>query len=187
MKIIYLHGFNSDENSNTVISLKKIFNDLTGISYDYIIPDLAHEKIKNTIDAVLKIDKEIILVGTSLGAFWANYFAQKYLLKCVLVNPSLYPWVSLTRCIGVNKNFNTGVDRILTESDVTAYKKYEMPIIDGIIRIVVLGINDDVINYKITQEVFQNNSKIILINAGHRIENVENIAKIIMEVSDAHL
>ena len=103
MKIIYLHGFNSDENSNTVISLKKIFNDLIGISYDYIIPDLAHEKIKNTIDAVLKIDKEIILVGTSLGAFWANYFAQKYLLKCVLVNPSLYPWVSLTRCIGVNK------------------------------------------------------------------------------------
>ena len=34
MKIIYLHGFNSDENSNTVISLKKIFNDLISISYD---------------------------------------------------------------------------------------------------------------------------------------------------------
>ena len=93
----------------------------------------------------------------------------------------------MTRYIELNKNFNTGVDRILTKSDVAAYKKYEMPIIDGIIRIVVLGINDDVINYKITQEVFQNNSKIILINAGHRIENVENVAKIIMEVSDAHL
>lgn len=186
MKVIYLHGFNSDENSTTIKNLRKTFPDLIGISYDYISADTAHQEIKRTIETTLKIDTDIIIVGTSLGAFWAHYFAQKYGLKCVLLNPSLYPWLSLSKYIGMNKNFNSGVERILTVDDVAAYKKYETEIIPGIFRVVVLGIKDDVINYGDTEKVFQNNSNVILIDEGHRIVSADKLAKIITEASNLY-
>ena len=86
----------------------------------------------------------------------------------------------------MNKNFNSGVERRLTVDDIAAYKNYETKIKPGIFRNVVLGIKDEVINYRDTEKVFQNNSKIIYLNEGHRVENTDNLAKIIFEASNQY-
>ena len=184
MKVIYLHGFNSDGDSRTVKNLRKKIPDLISVSYDYILADQAYEKIRETIKETIKEDADIILVGTSLGAFWANYFNQKFGLKSVLVNPSLYPWISLAKYIGLNKNFNSGEERVLTVENVAAYKKYEIEIILGYHRTVVLGTKDDVIDYRETEKAFENKAEIILVNEGHRIENTDRLVKIIIDVDN---
>lgn len=182
MKVIYLHGFNSDGNSRTVENLRKTIPDLISISYDYILADEAYKKIKQVIEETIHSDGDTILVGTSLGAFWVNYFDQVYSLKSILVNPSLYPWISLAKYIGLNKNFNSGDERILTAENVSAYKKYETTIIPSYHRNVVLGKKDDLIDYRETEKVFKGKAEIILTNEGHRIENSDRIAKLIIDM-----
>jgi uncharacterized protein len=183
MTILYLHGFNSDGSSATVTKLRKRIKNLISISYDYIIPDNAYVKIDVAIKQILIEDSQVILVGTSLGGFWANFFAQKYKFSCVLINPSTSPWLSLFKYVGINVNFNSGKERVLTKKNVDDYKKYKVEIIPGILRYVVLATNDCQLDYRVAEEVFKKTSIIELIDGGHRIQNADYIANIIIKVS----
>ena len=184
MNIIYLHGFNSDGNSTTIKALRESFPELISISYDYINADIAFEEINSLIEETLKNDKELLIAGTSLGGFWANYFAQKHQLKCVIINPALQPSVTLRKAVSYSpiKNFNSGIERMFTHENADAYKKYEIAIIDGVERIVVLGKNDEVLDYRKSVEVFKGKAEIILTEEGHRIEDHNNIVSIIKKV-----
>ena len=183
MKIIYLHGFNSDSNSTTIKSLRASIPDLISISYDYINADVAYQQINSLVEKTLKADPELLMAGTSLGGFWANYFAQKFHLKCVIVNPALHPSVSLRKAVELSpiKNYNSGEERVFTYENADAYEKYEVEIISGISRTIVLGKNDEVIDYRKTQEAYRGKGKIILTEEGHRIEDHARIIKIIEE------
>ena len=184
MTIIYLHGFNSDGNSTTIKEIRKEIPGLLSISYDYINPEIAYEQIELRIEDALKKDTNLIIAGTSLGGFWANYFAQKKQLTCVLVNPAIHPSISLRKAVPESPlpNYNTGELREFTYENADAYKKFEVPVIAGINRTIVLGKNDEIIDYRKTEEFYRGKGKIILTEEGHRIEDYGRIIKILKEV-----
>ena len=185
MAIIYLHGFNSDGNSTTIKEIRKEIPGLLSISYDYINADIAFHQIQSLIENTLKPDPDLIIAGTSLGGFWANYFAQKFHLKCVLVNPAINPSVTLRKAVEFSPflNYNSGESREFTFKNADAYKKYEVPVESGIDRSIVLGKNDEVIDYRKSEEKYRNKGKIILTEEGHRIEDYGRIVKILIEMS----
>lgn len=184
MTIIYLHGFNSDGNSTTIKEIRKDIPGLLSISYDYINADIAFQQIQALVENTLKKDTDLTLAGTSLGGFWANYFAQKFHLKCVLVNPAINPSASLRKAVEFSPllNYNSGALWEFTFENADAYKKYEVPVESGINRTVVLGKNDEVIDYRKSEEVYRNKGKIILTEEGHRIEDYRRIINILMDV-----
>lgn len=183
MTIIYLHGFNSDENSETIKEIRKEIPGLLSISYDYIDATIAYEQIKLLIEDTLKKDPDLLIAGTSLGGFWANYFAQKYFITCVLVNPAIEPSLSLRKAVPESplQNYNTGELKEFTCKNADTYKKFEVPARTGIKRIIVLGKNDNVIDYRKTVEVYREQGKIILTEEGHRIEDYGRIIEILKE------
>lgn len=185
MTVIYLHGFNSDGNSTTIKEVRKEIPGLLSISYDYINADIAFEQIRLLIEDTLKKDPDLIIAGTSLGGFWANYFAQKYQLKCLLVNPAIQPSVTLRKAVPESPipNYNTGELREFTYENADSYKKFEVPVTSGINRAIVLGKNDEVIDYRETEEIYRGKGKIILTDEGHRIEDYGRIIKILEEVA----
>ncbi|MEO7044255.1 MAG: hypothetical protein ABI091_03035, partial [Ferruginibacter sp.] len=75
----------------------------------------------------------------------------------------------------------SGEERIFTYENADAYKKYEVEIIPGILRVIVLGKNDEKLNYRKTEEAYQGKGKIILTEEAHRIEDHARIVKIIEE------
>lgn len=181
MKIIYLHGFNSDENTLTARALRTAFAGVITISYDYVDAHKAAEQISSLIDEVLKKDTDLLLAGSSLGGFWANYFAQRYRLRCAIINPALHPSVSLRIAVHFSplRNFNSGMLREFTHLHADSYKRYEVDITDDIQRIVVLGTKDEVLDYREAQRVYEGKGKIILLNEGHRISDNSRIVSII--------
>ena len=183
MTIIYLHGFNSDGNSTTIKEIRKEISGLLSISYDYIEADIAFQQIRELIDDTLQKDNDLIIAGTSLGGFWANYFAQKYQLKCLLVNPAINPSVTLQKAVEFSPllNYNSGETREFTFENADAYKKFEVPVEFGINRTIVLGKNDEVIDYRKSEEVFRNKGRIILTEEGHRIEDYGRIIHILKD------
>ena len=145
-KIIYLHGFNSTGDTGTASFLKELYGDaFLAPDYDYIDPDNAANMLDEIVSAAIK-DRSVIVVGKSLGGFWANYFAEKYQLKCILINPGLQPQSSLLKYLGVNKNFNNGAITHLDASNVSAYAKYQSSNSSSLYKHILLGEQDDIID-----------------------------------------
>lgn len=175
MEMIYLHGFNSSGKGETVLNLRKKFPELLAIDYDYINADNAFSEIN---DFIINLkDWDIILIGTSLGGFWANYFAQKYDLKCVLFNPALEPDNTLKKYIGENLvNYTTSKITSFTKEDLDRYRKYQVPINKGTFRTSLLGRNDEVIDHKKSAELLKG-THVIYTNDKHRIADITPLAE----------
>ena len=91
MKIYLIHGKNSDKNSYTLNNFLKVTPniDVQFIEYD---SSLSFKEIYNIIDSQLqRISEDDIIVGHSLGGYYALIFSSKYNTKKILINPSLHP------------------------------------------------------------------------------------------------
>ena len=91
MKMYLIHGKNSNKNSYTLNNFLKVTPniDVQFIEYDSL---LSFKEIYNIIDYQLQgISEDDIIVGHSLGGYFALIFSSKYDTKKILINPSLRP------------------------------------------------------------------------------------------------
>ena len=90
--IIYLHGFRSSKKSSKFNILKNMFPKEKVISLDYSphIPKLAEAQISKVITDNYH-EYDILVIGTSLGGFWARWAAKQFHVKSILINPALHP------------------------------------------------------------------------------------------------
>lgn len=159
MKIVYLHGFGSNSQTNKVSFLREKFPDHEVIAFD-IPPDAddAFEIIRKNLDS---LGKDIVLVGTSLGGFWANYFSEYYRLPCLIMNPSTQPWYTLKLSHAYNMVMGWN------ESRAESYFKYAQVSYPHVKRKVLLDLNDELIDYRISRDFFINSSEIIYSIGGY--------------------
>ena len=95
--IIYLHGFASAGFGVKAQKFLEYFEEEIIIPTLPTIPNLAMATLEQLIEAFLHRGEKVSLIGSSLGGFYALYLADKYDLKAVLINPAVYPWVTLER------------------------------------------------------------------------------------------
>lgn len=95
--LVYIHGLNG-HNSDKAKQLKEHFKD-----YDVINPQLELEpnttikQLEEILSSIYRDNKNssVYIVGSSLGGFYALYFANTYGYPVFLINPSLHPEISL--------------------------------------------------------------------------------------------
>ncbi len=113
-KILYLHGFLSSPLSTKVMQLRHGAGD----AFEVIAPDL--NMTPGEVDALLDnlvrdhqatSSESLVVVGSSLGGFYAARLATKFGLRCVLLNPCFNPWGFVKAHTGVQTIF--GTDRTL--------------------------------------------------------------------------
>jgi len=128
--IIYLHGFNSTgEGSDTVKGLRAILPpdvDLIAPTYDGTNPK---QTLNQILTLVRKENKErwndVVLVGTSLGGFWAETISILEDVRVLIINPARHPSEALKKYMGESKNFNTGETTVVTTDVLRAFKSFE--------------------------------------------------------------
>lgn len=106
IKIIYLHGFRSSSQSNKVNQLQEAFPECEVVSLT-----LSPRPVSaiNQIRAAISTDiKNTIVVGTSLGGFYAIYCACFLGTPAFIINPALEPHVSLVTKVGSHTRYGTG-------------------------------------------------------------------------------
>lgn len=93
--VVYLHGFRSSPNSSKAVKTKEAIKALSTMSnpIHWYCPQLLASP-KQSMDIVIEyiqanpVDR-LILIGSSLGGFYANYLAERYQCKAVTLNPAV--------------------------------------------------------------------------------------------------
>jgi predicted esterase YcpF (UPF0227 family) len=158
MKIIYIHGYNSTGNSPKSAALKAQFGAENVVAPDFSVDP---KEIEIIISNIVRGNTNfpVIFVGTSLGGFWANYFAQQWDAPCVLVNPSTKPSINLQKY-----NNPAITPEILKEYQVREQWLKENT--NGKLIHLFVASNDDVISPKETLSNFPHTSRTVITKAG---------------------
>lgn len=109
MNIIYLHGLDSDSNANKAIITARHADTLDIVT---IRPNLncPPDEVLSKIQGLVDIHKNSVLVGSSLGGYFANLVSDMTGTPAILLNPSIRPDVSFRRFLGENYGNETLAD-----------------------------------------------------------------------------
>lgn len=186
--IIYLHGFNSGGNAQKATWLRRHCAPIVVLSPTYE-PHHPHEAARDLRKFIARLrrenpqDPKLMLVGSSLGGFWAQYLAQQYWgqsqgsdpsIALVLINPSVRPDESLARHTGRYPNLATGGETVLTEADVAALRDYRVePCNPRVPTLLLLDEADEVLDARIAAAAFRGCGRTLVYPGGsHRFEHL---------------
>ena len=90
-----------------------------------------------------------VFMGSSMGGFYANHFAQKYGGKAVLINPAVYPHRLLTAYLGQQINPHTGETYTLRKQHMVELQALMVdPMTHPQQRMVLLQTGDETLDYR---------------------------------------
>jgi predicted esterase YcpF (UPF0227 family) len=179
--IIYIHGFGGCGKGAKATQFKEHYQQKNipfiapSLSY---VPTLALSTLEEIIENCQ--DREIKLIGSSLGGFYATYLANKYNLKTALINPSTNPILTLQRIKEENYrgvNFFDLSEFDFTSNHINSLERYYIKDIKKELFLVMLQRDDDLIDYQIAKELFDGSKMIIADGGGHGFEGIENYFK----------
>jgi predicted esterase YcpF (UPF0227 family) len=168
--LIYIHGFGSCGVGEKSKKIKNFFD------FQTLTPNLppSPKEAINVLDSIITPDS--ILIGSSLGGYYAMYLAEKYALIAILINPSLKPYKTLKPYIGLQYRFCDNKPFYWKKEYLKELKTFKVKPKRGK-YLVLLQSKDEVLNYKKTLKKFKNlpNAKVIIEYGGnHRFENIED-------------
>lgn len=126
--ILYIHGFNSAPESKKASQLTSVMQQM-GLGEQLRVPALHHHPRQ----AIAQLETAIgeqgspLLVGSSLGGYYATWLAERHGLKALLVNPAVSPHRMFDGYLGTQTNLYSGETWELTHDHVNALAELEVP------------------------------------------------------------
>jgi len=167
--ILFLHGFGSCGKGNKSTELKKYFG-----KDNVLAPNLPYSPQESItyIDFLLNTQMIDMIIGSSLGGFYATYFAEKYAMKAILLNPSTEPWETLSAYVGWQNRYCDEEAFEFKEVYVSQLESLRPGIKDGK-YLVLLQSEDEVLDYTKAQSLYNNHKVIVEHGGNHRFENID--------------
>ena len=171
MKILYIHGFNGTPEGAKLDMLRHHYRNAE------IIAPQHDSRAKNVFPLLDKVARNLdmtddVILGSSLGGFWANFFSLRYGLAAVLVNPAVRPSQSLKE---------------LDYPQASEYHEFENQIsaTDVSPRIVLLAEDDEVLNYRDAYEYYSPVCQVETSpTGGHRMNDPESLDRMRTRLSE---
>ena len=187
--ILYLHGFGRSGNAFKARLLRHFFPDVEIVSPD--LPAAPQESVSHVSSILDKIAgiQPVLLVGSSLGGFFAQHLSCEKKIPAILLNPAVHPWENLEARVGINEKLNGSGQFEWYESDLEQlhdlYRKpaaYQKNLLH-----VFLNRDDEVLDYTIAEQEFESIQCEIKIydEGGHVFTNFTKIRSDIKRIYDA--
>lgn len=155
--VVYIHGFNSSPASFKAQHVRKAWLQLGLPEHQLLIPDLHHhpeQAIAQLRAAIEQLDQPI-LMGSSLGGYYATYLAQQYNLKALLINPAVRPHHLFDDFTEQQENLYTGERWLLSNSHLHALAALEVPPPQDAQRFCVwLQTGDETLDYWLAEQYY---------------------------------
>ncbi len=171
--MIYLHGFNSAPASRKARMLHA-YLDSRGLAARFTCPALPHRPAA----AVTLIEEEIgrsgsrpTLVGSSLGGFYATYFAERHDLRAVLINPAVTPHIGLAAYLGAQTNLYTGEAYDLKRDDLDALAALATARVNPERYLLLLETGDEVLDWREAARRYEGARTVIRDGGDHTLQS----------------
>lgn len=181
--IVYLHGFNSSPQSNKAEVMRR-YMEARGRGEQYAcpaLPPLAREAIA-TIEALgAGRMASLCFVGSSLGGFYATYFAEKHGAKAVLINPAIDPHIGLRPYLGRQENLHTGEPYELTEAHLEGWKRLYCERLTPSRYFLIVETGDEVLDYRKAVERYAGARQLVIEGGDHSLQSFPRHLPAILE------
>jgi len=171
--IIYIHGFGSSGEGIKAILFREYFKSkdqgfiAPSLSY---VPELAIKTLEELIESY---NGKASLIGSSLGGFYSVYLAKKYDLKAVLINPSIFPYETLQKVLGITPNFYDNSCFEYKETHLKMLRQYMTDTNNDKNFMLLLQRGDESLDYTHALKKFPNSYQIVEDGVSHSFENIE--------------
>lgn len=171
--ILYIHGFNSSPHSLKARQLRDALVRL-GCAERLRTPALHHHPRQAIaqLEACIEALGQPLLVGSSLGGYYATYLAERYELNALLINPAVNPhhW-PLEGYLGPQTNPHTGEVWQFTEDHIQALAELEVTAFAEVSRYQIwLQTGDEVLNYRQAAAFYRHCALLIEEGGDHRFQ-----------------
>ena len=170
--ILYLHGFASCGDSTKTRLLKHYFG-----KENVIAPNLPVDPVE-AIDFIRRqiFEHDIdLIVGSSLGGFYATYFTELYGIKIVLINPSTQPFITLAPYVGTNYFWCSGEPFEFTREHLNSLFELAVGKLNDPKRyLVLLQTGDELLDCTKARDKYEGATIEIEEGGNHRFENLND-------------
>ena len=169
--LLYIHGFNSSRDSFKANVLKGAMTRLGRVG-EFRCPALPHRPAQAMALLESSLPKhnldQLTIVGSSLGGFYGTYLTEKYGMRCVLLNPAIYPHHGLRDYLGPQKNLYSGEEYDLTEQHLEEMQALFVPKLKRLERyLLITATGDEVLDYRDGVERYAGAAQIIIQGSDH--------------------
>lgn len=173
MHVMYLHGFRSSPDSRKGKILRQVFSS----RFDFSAPDLnvgPKQAQEIMMQATRGIDpKQLCLVGSSLGGFYATWLAETLNCRAVLLNPATQPWNVINDYLGVQTIYNSTRTIEVKPEFADQARELDVAVTNPSRYLVFLSTADEVLDWHLGQMKYAACREVILPGNIHEIERFE--------------
>jgi uncharacterized protein len=184
--LIYLHGFLSSPHSSKARQTVEYCQQV-GMDDRIVVPKLADSPLQVASEIQKLIESRIarqrvVLMGSSLGGYYATYFAGKNNLQAALINPSIRPFEKWTAYIGEHKNYHSDRTHIVKPEYVEELRTLDYPVLENPGNFLLLTqTGDEVLDYRQGVEKFRFATSIVQQGGNHSFINFKAVLPLIFE------
>jgi len=160
---VYLHGFLSSPASLKAQQLQTYF-DQQGMSQQLMIPALAFEpsaaieQARQAVEQMLNREgiARVIIIGSSLGGYYATWLSQQYGGKAVVINPAVRPYELFDDYLGPNRHYYDGQTYVLEMKHIDQLRQLEVDTLrnpDDILLLLQTG--DETLDYRLAADKYR--------------------------------
>lgn len=177
--LIYLHGFNSSSRSVKAQQLRQHFQQ-AGRESEFLCPDLPHrpaqaiQLLDDMLDELLAQhdQQEVLLMGSSLGGWYATVLAERHNVRAVLLNPAVRPHRLLEVALGEQTNYSNGQRYTFTREHLDELVALDLTALQHPERLLVLlETGDQTLDYREAERFYAASRRIIEPGGNHACQS----------------
>lgn len=171
LHILYLHGFLSSPQSKKAQQTLSYCQSL-GMGDNVVIPTMLNgpavtiSELKQLVAELPQ--KQLGIMGSSLGGYYATWLAEQYDLPAVLINPAVRPFELWEDHLGEHQNYYCDHVHVVTRDHIQELRELDCsPLTRPENFMVLLQKGDEVLDYRDAAEKFQQSNLIVHENGDH--------------------
>ena len=186
--LIYVHGFNSSPQSFKARLLSERMNAL-GSGAEFACPELHHRpgRAIAQLESLLTTASgtRVVLVGSSLGGYYATYLAEKHGVRAALVNPALRPYELLIAYLGLQRNLYTGAEYDFTEQHLAELRALEVEHVTAERYLLLVATADEVLDHCMATARYRGALQVVVEGGDHGFSDFGRHIDRVIEFCDA--
>lgn len=127
-------------------------------------------------------DLPLLIIGSSLGGFYATWLAQHYDVHAALINPAVRPYELLDDYLGPNTHYHTGEVHELTHDHIAQLQQLYCPTVSDPQRLMLLlQTGDETLDYRLAADYYRNCPAWLEGGGDHSFQHFEQRLSMLMQ------